>query len=273
MSAFFSQKHPKMHSVLLSFLFFSILFIVTDFMLMSVRFAFRKLSLETKIVWTQTVVHLVFALITSPLALWYLLLDNSLGNDIVNSTTIESKLLMCITIGFMVCELTTLVALKYTTSRLFNRPMFFQDLVVITGACLLLHCDRGHFFGLIAIAIEGVYIFNSVSWMLKQTGSFGRSWKLLQVMTIHLCNYCPLVGIYCLMLSYQQLNSLLENVPLPILVLLYTCLLTEMFIVIPAWSVRLMEDLQRIRVVKIPSGIYKLCSVSLAQTQDTQSLK
>ena len=268
------KRHTQLHPVLLAFLFFSVLFVIVNFAIVSVtRFRRKLLTMEMELVWTQTIVHLVFSLIAAPLSVWYLLFEPSLSSDIANSVTTQSVLLMCIMIGFMACEVATLLASNYIL-RFFNRSIFCQDVVMIFGACLLLHYNQAHFFGLMGIALEAVYVFSSLSWIAKQNGAlFGsNTWRFFHIVTIHMCNYCPLLGIYSLILSYRQIDSLLANLSVLALVVLYACMMLEFFFVFPSWSMKLMEDLQRVKVVRIPSGVYRLCSVGLAQVPNKRHL-
>ena len=259
--------HLKLHTALLSFMFFALLFIVVNLLTLLIT-AYKRLTLDMEILWTQTIVHFIFAGITAPLSLWFIF-EGTLKADIVNSTISESVILICITVGFMAYEITSLLAANCLL-RYFNQSLLFQDLITLTGSCLLLYYDQAHFFGLIAIAVEGVSVFKSITWMLKHLG-LSRTWlgRLFQHTAIHLCHYCPLLGVYCLVLSYEQVDALFEDMPTPILLVLYTGLLTELFLIAPYWSAKLMEELYRFKVIKIPtgSGVYHLCSVSVPNVQ------
>ena len=255
-------QHLKFHSVLLSFMFFSMLYIAVNLLILLVTMPLcRKLTQEMEVIWTQTVVHVIFSSIMSPVSIWYLLTtNNTFMKDVSNCVTNESTFLMCVTVGFMVHEITTTLTTNWNL-RCKNYSMLYQDLVMMFGSCLFLHYDRAHFFGLMAIAVEGIYIFNSITWMLVRFGLFGTLvWKSMQVTTIYMCNYCTLLGVYCLLLLYHQFNAFLDSLPIPVLLLLCTCLIIELFLVIPNWSIGLMEVLQarRVKVVKISSGIYRL---------------
>ncbi len=262
-------QHVKFHSVLLSFTFFSLLYIAVNLMILLVTI-YTKLSKEMEVIWTQTIVHVIFSSIVSPFSIWYLYADSAFVNNISHTATDESSLLMCITIGFMVHEITTSLTTNWNLGSR-NYSIVYQDLVMLSCCCLILHYDRAHVFGLIAMTMEGVYIFDSISWILAQFNLLRTFiWKLIQVITIHLCNYCTMLGVYCLWMSYQQFDSLLNCLPVPVLSLFFTSFIIEMFIVIPSWSIKLMEMLEysgRNKAVQLSSDVYRLSSVSFINVQ------
>ena len=147
-----------------------------------------------------------------------------------------------------------------------NHYILLHDTITLIGASLLLYYNQAHFFGLVGLLVEGVAIFRSLSWILNEVGLRNTIlWKCVQHTAIHLYSYCPLLGFYCLILSYNQLDTLSAELPSSILLVIGTSPLTELFFVAPLWSTTLMQELFNSDTVKPSSKLPELFSASTAE--------
>ena len=257
----------KVHIVLLSFLFFTLLFVIVN-LLSCLTTVYHQLSADMEVLWTQTIVHMIFALIVTPFAIQYALWDDNLKSNIISNELLVSTFLISIYLGFVIYETTSLLAANIILQYC-NHYILLHDIITLIGASLLLYYNQAHFLGLVGLLIEGVAVFRSLSWILNEVGlRHTILWKCVQHTAIHLYSYCPLLGFYCLILSYHQLDTLSAELPSSILLVMGTSLLTELFVVAPLWSTTLMQELFNSDIVKPSSNLPELCSASKLKCTD-----
>ena len=237
-----NQPYLKLHVILLSLLLFTLAFITVNIISCLTRI-FQQLNPSTEVFWCQTFVSLIFSIFTTPFTLWLILVDDNLKTDLVNNTSLISTLLIGIGIGYNVYEITTQVA-AYVLFQYRNPYLLIHHMSGLLSGTLMVYYNQGHFFGCAALLIEASIAFRSLSIILKEIQLEGTwLWRFMKYISIYLDIYCPLLGVYCIALSYLQWESISEDLSLPILAVVFPSLITELFVISSHWSHESMQEL------------------------------
>ena len=235
-----SDPHVKLHSVLMSFLVFTLAFILTSVVSSPYR-NFKILTPTYQVLWCQRIVRMLFGTLTSPITLWYLFLYSNLKDDVVHRHSLVTEILLGALVGFCLYEVACLAAALI----LFKDKKFYVvvEPAVTLGTAALLICQQSlHYYGCIAILVEGIRSVHALSSLMKQV-RLHRSlrWRYVLHVAIHLYHYCPLLGLYCYYLMWSQLESPLSLPPVSLPMVLWV--FVELFAVAPYWSHRLTDEL------------------------------
>ena len=238
----FSTSFLQLHVMLLSLLFFTLVFITIN-AISHFTETFKRLLPAVEVFWCRSIVSVIFSILHSPITMWLVLIDDYLRNDIVNNTSITSTILLGVGIGFSLYE----IIIQLTAYALFQYWDFYlllHNLVNFLSATLIVYFNQGHFIGCVSLLVSVPIALRSLSRIFKEIQP-NRVYAIytIQLASIYMNIYSSLLGVYCLSLLVSQWDIVESDLSVGILFIALPNILMEVFVISTRWSYSSMEEL------------------------------
>ncbi len=233
----------KLTVIALTFLATSIVFVLAYFA--SFKFTVFKSYLRTKekIFWCLAFVRAVFGFVAAFFGFWYLAIDNTLHDDVVHGNSESSFIAVYICVGFFLFECTALFSSNYIYGN-FDAFLAAHHTLSLTGYCIVAYYGKAHFFAVVGMLLEMTTPFTCLCWMLlKAKMSHRRIWKVNQMLLVHLFHCRTTIEGYFFFKSYYHWEHIGANMPTAIIIMLYTQLSAQFFLLTPYWTYKKMMQL------------------------------
>ena len=215
---------------------FLIIFILSY--LGSFTFETFKAHLRTKekVFWCLAFVRAVFGFIAASFGFWYLAVDSTLHQDVVNSKTFMSTMAVYMCVGFFLFECFLLFS-SNIIFRNFDPFLALHHSLSLVGFSIVVYYGKSHFFAVVGMLLEVSTPFTCLCWMLlKAKMSHLLIWKANQFLLVHLFHCRSLLEGYFFYKSYFHWDNIWETMPGPIMFFLYTQLSVQFFLLTPYWT-------------------------------------
>ncbi|XP_069141600.1 protein CLN8-like [Argopecten irradians] len=238
----YSNPTVKLKFVGISFLFFSILYLVSA-TLASCTQTYRNLRQKEKIFWNLAVVRGAYGLFCIVVGMWAIFYDTELVKDPVFSTTPTSYFALTTTVGFFVFECGTLL-ISDIVYRKASILLNLHHWLSLSGYSLLLYLDSTHCFGTKGLILEMSTPFSGICWTLLKAGkAHTLLWKANQFFLVHTFHLRSVAECYLWYLTYQNWERIWSAMPTPMFVSLYTQLVLVTFLMTPYWTYKKTQQL------------------------------
>ena len=240
-----SSVETKLSVIGITFCFFLALFVLSYFGSLLFLDTFkRKLRSKEKIFWCLAFVRAMFGFSSSAIGIWFLAVDGSLHNDVVNANSVTSFMAVYYAVGFFIFECTALFT-SNAYYRFFDSFLFIHHSLSLVGYSIVAaYGGKGHFFAVVGLLLEGTTPFSCFCWMfLKCNMAHLPIWKLNQLVLVHLFHCRTTLEGYFFLKSAYQWDNISANMPMAISIMLYTQLTLQFFVLTPYWTYKKMNQL------------------------------
>ena len=194
---------------------------------------YREMEEENQFYWCHYTTNVVFTVTVGPFALLAILKDNYISSDILHNSTFFSMFLLSVGIGYIVYDIIVQVIL-YAFTKDCNLTCLFFDITNGIVFIQMICYSYGHFLGCVLLLLHCTLGFDGLAYMSEQFEFEYRKKYREFVSTfyqpsIYLNIYSPLVGGYCLVVTFQQWSIISQNI-CPLLIFIYALVLIEKFV-------------------------------------------
>ena len=233
----FEDTGSKLIIILCSFLFLSLLSALTFLLVFSFHsetFKHRKVIAML----CMQVARFTYGILFTIIGFYYVVIDDTLKNDLVHAKTPLSVLALHAMIGVYIFEL----VYNYSFNGM-DGPLWFHHIISLFGIALTAYYEKGHFAvvggGLLA---EMVVPFGTFKWILLKMNNNERRVvfyrKINQAFLIFFYHCRSLNEMYYCYLMYSQWKRVWSEMPLPVLYINLIVTPVLMVYLTPYWTYR-----------------------------------
>ena len=227
----------KIATVAITCILYSLLFFVVSLVSFTTE-RFRVLSGVDKFTWCAKGTKVFYFPIPVFTGFWFLLVDDTLKDDVVNGTTITSFIAIYIQVGFFLLDSILMAVGKILYGRRFSTALLIHHLIVFTvysiGIC---YNGKGHYFAILVFILDMAGPLSYINWMLakaKLTHLF--IWKVNQHISVYLWHFRTVLDLYYNYVLLKNWNYAWNEMPLPLLVTSSCGVLFVAFTLTPYWT-------------------------------------
>ena len=231
------QRAASMFSIIVvSFVTFLAVFVVSYFLSFFFETFRSHLRPKEKVFWCLAFVRAVFGFMASGLGIWGLAFTDVLHNDVVMGSSKTSFVTVYLCVGFFLFECTAMFG-----SNLYFRTcdpfLFAHHSLSVLGYSTAAYYGNTHFFAVVGMLLEVTTPFTCLCWMLLKAGMAEHFvWKANQLVLVHLFHCRTTLEGYFYYKTYLQWDNIFYNMPHPLMLLLYTQLSVQFFVLTPYWT-------------------------------------
>lgn len=164
---------------------------------------------------------------------WYLLFDDNLHLDIVLESDKTAKLVCLISLGYYVYD-SVLLVLSLIIFRSVSLKTFIRHTIYSCIFALVLFFNTGYYYAIVGSLLDIVDLPSSLSWLLTHLSmAESKLWKINQAILIHFTHCRWVMEFYWFYLTWKHYTSVSTNLPLPLVVVIYSGLLLTTFVDTP----------------------------------------
>ena len=202
-----------------------------------------RLRTKEKVFWCLAFVRAIFGFIASFFGAWYLAFDDTLQRDVVYGHSQSSFLAVYISVGFFIFECLMLFG-SNIIFRNFDPFLAMHHTLSLVGFSVCTYYGNTHFFAVVGMLLEMTTPFTCFCWMLLKANKADLFiWQFNQLVLVHLFHCRTTLEGFFFYKSYYQWSNIVDNMPLPLKILLYTQLSLQFFILTPYWTYKKMGQL------------------------------
>ena len=199
---------------------------------------FKTLGDVDKLLWCIKGTKLFYFPIPVFTGMWFLLVDDTLKDDVVNGTTKTVPVAMYILVGFYLYDTVLLVAGKLLYGNRFSTALLIHHFVIFSFCSVIVYYKvKGQYFILIPFIEEIVGPLSYINWMLAKAKLTHLSiMKVNQQITVYLWHFRTLLDLYFFYTIIKNWRSIRDDLPVPLLIT--TCLVISLvaFLLTPRWT-------------------------------------
>lgn len=234
-NADWSQLSVKLKTILLSFVFFCIVYAVSAFT-SPVTKTYRNLRMKEKVFWNLAIVRGVYGFFCIVIGIWAHFLDNELIKDVAFATTPLSHFAITTTVGFFMFEV-AMITWSDVYYRQFNFLLNLHHWLSLIGFSTMIYEGSSHFFGARGLILEMSTPFSCLCWtLLKADMAHSRLWKFNQFLLVHTFHLRSVVECSLWYQTYMNWERIWSAMPTSIFTLLYVQLFLVTFVMTPYWT-------------------------------------
>ena len=238
-----NSSATKVAIVGISFIVWSVVFIICYFVSYHFVTFRRYLSSKEKVFWCLAIIRALFGVVSTFFGVWYLAFDSTFYDDVVNTLTVSSFVGLHMGIGFFVLENVALYA-SSVLFHSFDRFLAIHHGLSLLGGSIVAYYGKGHYFAMIGLLLEITTPFSCICWLfIKAKMAHLRIWRINQLILVHLFHCRTTIEGYLFLKTYFQWDNIWNNMPLPIFILLYIQLVLQFFMLTPYWTYKKMMQL------------------------------
>ena len=204
----------KLCTILCSVLFFFLLSTLTFLLSFRCSVIGRRKDLAK---WCFAIPRFVFGVCALIVGFYYVIIDNTLKNDVIHAKTPLSVLALHFMAGYCIYEI-----IYCSLFKVIGTSVWFHHIIFLFAVSLVVFYEKAH-FSIVGAGLLGEIIipFGIIKWILFKTDSRLSFRKLNQTLVILSYHCRSLNDAYHFYIAYSQWNTVLTDLPLP---LLYTFL-------------------------------------------------
>ena len=164
---------------------------------------------------------------------WYLLFDDNLHLDIVLESDKTAKLVCLISLGYCAYD-SVLSMLSLIIFRSVSLKTFIRHTIYSCIFALVLFYNIGYYYAIVGSLLDIVDLPSSLSWLLTHLNmADSKLWKMNQAILVHFTHCRWVLEFYWFYLTWKHYTSVSTNLPLPLVVVIYSGLLLTTFVDTP----------------------------------------
>jgi len=176
-----NSSATKVTIVGISFVVWSVVFIICYFVSYQFVTFRRYLSSKEKVFWCLAIIRALFGLVSTFFGVWYLAFDSTFYDDVVNTLTVSSFVGLHMGIGFFVLENVALYASSFLFHS-FDRFLAIHHGLSLLGGSIVAYYGKGHYFAMIGLLLEITTPFSCICWLfIKAKMAHLRVWRINQL--------------------------------------------------------------------------------------------
>jgi hypothetical protein len=167
---------------------------------------FRALDDKDKLLLSTKITKFFYNTIPAFIGLWYLLVDDTLKDDIINGTTKTAYVAIYMHVGFNLLDTVLMAVGKLLYGNRFSAGLFIHHFVVfILYSVVTFYNGKGQYFSMIGFINEIVGPFANVNWMLAKINLTHLSiWKVNQRIVVYLWHFRTMLEFYFFYIATDQ---------------------------------------------------------------------
>ena len=199
---------------------------------------FRALGDVDKLLWCIKGAKLFYFPIPIFTGLWYLLVDNTLKDDVVNGTTKTVPVALCILVGFYLYDSVLMVAGKLLYGNRFSTALLIHHFVALSVYSVGTYYNgKGQYLCILAFLEEMVGPLSYINWMLAKAKLTHLSiMKVNQRITVYLWHFRTLLELYYFYTIIKNWSYVWNELPVPLLISNSTTVLLMTIGLTPHWT-------------------------------------
>ncbi len=196
---------------------------------------FRALGDVEKFTWCAKGTKVFYFPIPIFTGLWYLLVDDTLKDDIVNGTTKTAYVAIYIQVGFNLLDSVLVSVGKLLYSNRFSTALFIHHFVVFMGYSLATYYNgKGQYLSMIGFMEEVAGPLSYVNWMLAKAKL--TLWKVNQRILVYLWHFRTMVEFYFFYTLIKNWSYVWNELPVPLLISAILTISLMAFGLTPHWT-------------------------------------
>ena len=218
-----TTKQFKFGVIMVTFVIYTSLFFVV-YLVSKTSVRFNSLHSADRFTWCVRLTKELYFPIPVFTGLWYLLVDDTLRNDIANGISKSSYIALYMHIGYNILDCILVAVGKILFGRLFSTALFIHHFLVLTGYSIgFYYIDKAHYFALLGFIYEMSGPFSYLSWILGKAKATHLSiWKISQQISVYLLHFRTLLDFYIFYILIKNWEQAWTGIPLPLLVSYFT---------------------------------------------------
>jgi hypothetical protein len=199
---------------------------------------FRALADVDKYLWCTKLTKLFYFPIPIFTGLWYLLVDDTLKDDIVNGTTKTAFVAIYMHVGYNLLDNVLMAVGKLLYGNRFSTALFIHHFVVLNlfSICTY-YSGKGQYFCMLAFIEEIVGPLSYVNWMLAKAKLTHRSiMKVNQQVTVYLWHFRTLLDLYFVYTIIKNWSHIWNGIPVPLMTIIFLACSLMAFALTPRWT-------------------------------------
>jgi len=208
---------------------------------------FKSLSDLEKFTWYTKIMKVFFFPFPIFTGFWYLAVDGTLRNDVVNGTSKTSFIALYMWVGFYILDSSLSAFGKFLFGKSYSTALFVHRVGVLTAyGGGIFYNGKGHYFVMLGFLFEMVGPIAYINWKLvKAKLDHLPIWRLVQRVSIYLWHFRTVLALYIFYVFLKNCQYIKSELPLPIRVgvFLGTCVL---LVLNTRWTENEMKKLYRV---------------------------
>ena len=199
---------------------------------------FRALGDVDKFTWCVKCMKMFYFPIPILTGLWYLLVDGTLKDDIVNGTTKTSFIAIYIHVGFNLLDTTVIAVGKLLFGGRISTALLVHHLLTLTVySVAMYYTGKGHYLAMLGFITEMTGPFSYISWMLaKAKFTYLSIWKVNQRISVYLWHFRTMLELFIFYTLIKNWRYVWNEIPVPLLITFIFGSLVVCFGLTPHWT-------------------------------------
>lgn len=165
-------------------------------------------------VWCRDSTVCIFSFVASSTSIWYVAVDDTLMNDVVNGRSTLSLVVICSSVGFYMFDSMLLLGTNSTMALVHHG-------FVILAHSVCIYYDKAYFFGVQGLLFQVAIFFRRLRWTLfKVKTDHSSIWMIYQFLVIHLYHCRMVLELYWVYKVFQNWDYIITEIPICAAVLL-----------------------------------------------------
>ena len=199
---------------------------------------FRALGDADKLLWCIKGTKFFYFPIPIFTGLWYLLVDDTLKDDVVNGTTKTVPVTLCILVGFYLYDSILMVVGKLLYGNRFSTALLIHHFVALNAYSVGMYYNgKGQYLCILGFLEEMVGPLSYINWMLAKVKLTHLSiMKVNQQITVYLWHFRTVLELYSLYTIIKNWSYIWNELPVPLLISISCTILLMTIALTPRWT-------------------------------------
>ena len=245
----------KISTVAITCISYTLLFFVVSLASFTTE-RFRVLNGVDKFTWCAKSTKVFYFPVPVVTGFWFLLVDDTLKDDVVNATTKTSFIAVYIHVGFNLLDSILMAVGKILYGSRFSTALLIHHFTVFTVYSIVIYYNgKGHYFGMLGFIYEMAGPLSYINWILgKAKITHLCIWKVNQKISVYLWYFRTVLDLYVFYVLIKNWSYVWNEMPLPMFVTYFCGLLLVCFFLTPHWTKKAAKRLYRQYSRRISSG-------------------
>ena len=170
--------------------------------------------------------------------LWFLLVDETLQNDIVNGVTKTSFIAIYMHVGFNALDSALMMIGKILYGRHFSTSLFIHHFLVFSLYSVgLYYRAKGHYIAMLGFISEMAGPLAYINWMMgKAKLSHLPVWRVIQRISVYIWHFRTLLELYTFYVVFKNWKYVWTDLPLPFLSIVLFSIFIVFTSLTPRWT-------------------------------------
>ena len=199
---------------------------------------FRALGDVNKFTWCAKGTKIFYFPIPIFIGLWYLLVDDTLKDDVVNGTTKTAFVAIYIHVGFNLLDSVLMAVGKLLYGNRFSTALFIHHFATLNVYSVATYYNgKGQYFSMLGFIEEMAGPLSYINWILTKAKLTHLSiMKINQQITVYLWHFRTMLEIYFFYVMIKNRSYVWADLPVPLLITSVLSVLLMTIGLTPHWT-------------------------------------